>query len=310
MARTGIDTYLDSIGAVPLLTTEQEIDLGRKVQRMIELQQCGRELTSQEMREVKVGERAMDRFVKANLRLVVCVAKKYVGVLNHMDLMDLVQEGNIGLLTAVRKFDPSRGYKFSTYAFWWIKQSISRGITAKERVIRLPGRVADLASGWNKKVRELSQQLRRMPTLQEIADAFEMPIEEVRTYVNRGQCVVSLDKVAMDGDGSSIMELVVDPLDPEGIEAMERTEHQEMVMALESALGTLTPKEQTFVQRKWGIGSGVEETFVDIGKDHGISRERVRQVVEVAQRKMKFYLTAHQSVQKPAPRPKPVGAFT
>lgn len=310
MANAGINTYLDSIGAVPLLTVEQEIELGRKIQRMVELEECGRELTLQERREVKVGQRALERFVKSNLRLVVAVAKKYVGVLTHMELMDLVQEGNIGLMTAARKFDPTRGYKFSTYAFWWIKQSMSRAITAKERVIRLPGKVADLANGWNRKVRELSQTLQRMPTLEEIAEAFDVSMEEVYTYINRGQCVVSLDKVTMEGDGSSILDLVVDPLDPDGAEAMEKTEHQEMKMALETALGVLTPKEQSFVRRKWGIGCGVEETYVDIARDYGVSRERVRQVVDVAQRKMKFFLTTHQASKKAAPRAKAAGAFT
>jgi RNA polymerase primary sigma factor len=308
MARTGIDTYLNSIGAVPLLTPEQEIDLGRKVQRMVELEECDRELTLQEKKEVRIGQRALDRFVKSNLRLVVSAAKKYVGVLEHMDLMDLVQEGNIGLMVAVRRFDPGRGYKFSTYAYWWIRQAMARAITAKERYIRLPGKVAEMGSNWNRKVRELSQEFQRMPTTEEMAKAFDVPVEEVRVFLNRGKYVTSLDVLTMGGDGHSILDMVTDPLDPDGVEAMDKAEQQETLQALEVALGVLTPKERDFVKRRWGLQGVPEETYVDIGRDHGISRERVRQVVDQAQRKMRYYLTAQQP-QKAAPKRRTVGAF-
>lgn len=310
MGRTGVSTYLDSIGAVPLLTMEQEIDLGRKVKRMVELEECGRELTSQEKREVRVGQRAMDRFVKSNLRLVVSVAKKYAGVLEHMDLMDLVQEGNIGLMTAVRRFDPGRGYKFSTYAYWWIRQSMARAITAKERYIRLPGKVADMGSNWNRKMRELSQELKRMPTIEEMAKAFDVPVEEVRIFLDRGKYVTSLDVLTKNGEGSSILELISDPMDPDGVEAMEKSEMLESADAIQQAMSILTEKEQEFVRRRWGLDGGPEETLVDIGKSNGVSRERVRQVVDQAQRKMRFYLTTRQPAKKAPPRPRPVGAFT
>lgn len=295
MTRTGIDTYLNSIGAVPLLTSEQEIHLGRKVQRMLALQGEGRELTPQENQEVRVGERAVNRFVQSNLRLVVSVSKKYAGLLEHMDLMDLVQEGSIGLMTAVRKFDPSRGYKFSTYAYWWIKQAMIRGIAAKERSIRLPGKVSDMAGNWNKKVRELSQELRRMPTTEEMATAFDLPVQEVRTYLDRGKYVTSLDVAMMAGEGSTILEMISDPQDPDGTEAMEQTEMQEALAAMESALDVLTVKERDFVQRRWGLHGRPEETFVALGKGIGVSRERARQVVDQAQRKMKRYLMTHQA---------------
>jgi RNA polymerase primary sigma factor len=309
MSRTGIDTYLDSIGAVPLLTPEQEIQLGRQVQKMIELKELGRELTSQERKEVRLGERALQRFVQSNLRLVVSVAKRYAGVLEHMDLMDLVQEGNIGLITAVRKFDPGRGYKFSTYSYWWIRQAMLRGISAKERAIRLPGKVSDMASNWNKKVRELSQELRRMPNTEEMAVAFDLSVEEVRTYLDRGKYVTSLDVVMMAGEGSSVMELVKDPADPDGTMAMEQSEFRETVDALEAALDVLTPKEREYVQRKWGLHGRPEETFMDLGREAGLSRERIRQVVDTAQRKMKRYLLTRQPAQKPVQWTEPAGAL-
>ena len=306
MSRTGIDTYLDSIGAVPLLTPEQEIQLGRQVQRMVELKELGRELTSQERKEVRVGERALQRFVQSNLRLVVSVAKRYAGVLEHMDLMDLVQEGNLGLITAVRKFDPGRGYKFSTYSYWWIRQAMLRGISAKERAIRLPGKVSDMASNWNKKVRELSQELRRMPNTEEMAVAFDLSVEEVRTYLDRGKYVTSLDVVMVAGEGSSVMEMIKDPADPDGMLAMEQSEFRESV---EGALDVLTPKEREDVQRKWGLHGRPEETFMDLGREAGLSRERIRQVVDTAQRKMKRYLLMRQPAQKPADRSVALGAL-
>ena len=309
MARTGIDTYLSSIGTVPLLTPEQEIDLGRKVQRMLALQEEGGELTPQQLKEVRVGERAVNRFVQSNLRLVVSASKRYAGVLEHMDLMDLVQEGNIGLMTAVRKFDPSRGYKFSTYAYWWIRQAMIRGIAAKERSIRLPGKVSDMASNWNKKVRELSQELRRMPTTEEMATAFDLPVEEVRMYLDRGKYVTSLDAVMMAGEGSAVLDIISDPRDPDGTVAMEHTEMQETLVALESALDVLTPKERDFVQRRWGLHGRPEETFVDLGKGIGVSRERARQVVDQAQRKMKRYLMTHQAHKGEVLVRRSVGAF-
>lgn len=310
MARTGIDTYLNSIGTVPLLTPEQEIDLGRKVQRMLALQKEGKQLTPQQLKEVRVGERAVNRFVQSNLRLVVSASKKYAGVLEHMDLMDLVQEGNIGLMTAVRKFDPSRGYKFSTYAYWWIRQAMIRGIAAKERSIRLPGKVSDMASNWNKKVRELSQELRRMPTTEEMATAFDLPVEEVRMYLDRGKYVTSLDAVMMAGEGSAVLDIISDPRDPDGTVAMEHTEMQETLVALESALDVLTPKERDFVQRRWGLHGRPEETFVELGKGIGVSRERARQVVDQAQRKMKRYLMTHQAHKGEVLVRKSVGAYT
>lgn len=309
MSRTGIDTYLNSIGAVPLLMPEQEIQLGRQVQRMVELKEAERELTSQERKEVKVGERALQRFVQSNLRLVVSVAKRYAGVLEHMDLMDLVQEGNIGLITAVRKFDPGRGYKFSTYSYWWIRQAMLRGISAKERAIRLPGKVSDMACNWNKKVRELSQELRRMPNTEEMAVAFDLSVEEVRTYLDRGKYVTSLDVVMVAGEGSSVMEMIKDPADPDGTLAMEQSELRETVDALEAALNVLTPKEREYVQRKWGLHGRPEETFMDLGKEAGLSRERIRQVVDTAQRKMKRYLLMRQPAQQSVQGAEPVGAL-
>jgi RNA polymerase primary sigma factor len=293
-----VEAYLNAIGRTPLLTTDQEIELGRKVQRMVALQQeeeQGRELTPREAREVRVGKRAMELFVKANLRLVVNVAKRYYRVVTHMDLMDLVQEGNIGLMHGVLKFDPARGYKFSTYAYWWIRQAMSRAISTKERVVRLPGKVADMAANWSNAIQVLGQRYGRMPRTEELAEHFNVTVEDVQLYVNRGQQVYSLDHLALDGEGSPLSELICDPDDPGGEDSMRQAEQQEMISMLEGAFRFLTEKEAELVRRHWGIPPYSCETYTDIGRQMGVSRERVRQIVDVAHRKMRRYMAVSNS---------------
>ncbi len=290
-----IDAYLNAIGRTPLLTTDQEIELGRKVQKMVALQAETRQLTPAEQRQVRIGKRAMEQFVQANLRLVVNVAKRYCRVVSHMDMMDLVQEGNIGLMHGVLKFDPARGYKFSTYAYWWIRQSMARAISTKERVVRLPGKVADMAAGWSNAIQVLGQQYGRMPKVEELAEHFDVPVEDVRLYINRGQQVYSLDHVVMDGEGSALVDLVCDPTDPDGAESMQQAEDAEMQEMLNSAFSYLTAKEADLVKRFWGIGTGVTETYTDLGRQMGVSRERIRQIVAVAQNKMRRYMARSNS---------------
>lgn len=288
------DAYLNEIGRYRLLTPDEEISLGRRVQRMMQLRELDRPLTQQEQREVKSGQRAMDRFVRSNLKLVVACAKKYLPGVQHMDLMDLIQEGNLGLIRGVEKFDPTRGYKFSTYAYWWIRQAMSRSISMKERTIRLPGKAQDLATGWNKAMRELYHELGRTPTQSEIAEKFGVSGEELSVFLSRGlNSPISLDKVAREeNEGSSaLIELISDPDDPDGSEAMERAIYAEYAEVLHIAYEYLDDKEKEILNRRWGLNGHKQESYMDIGKSMHISRERVRQLQEKIQRKIRHRLT-------------------
>lgn len=288
------DQYLNEIGRYRLLTPDEEISLGRRVQRMMQLKELDRPLTDKEKREVKAGERAMDRFVRSNLKLVVACAKKYVPAVKHMDLMDLIQEGNIGLIRGVEKFDPTRGYKFSTYAYWWIRQAMSRSISMKERTIRLPGKAQDLAMGWNKAMRELYHELGRTPTQKEIAAKFDVSAEELNLFLNRGlNSPISLDKVACESNDSSsaLVELISDPDDPDGSEAMERAIYSEYADVLHVAYEFLDDKEKEIINRRWGLNGYEPESYMDISKRFHVSRERVRQLQENIQRKIRYRLT-------------------
>ena len=178
-----ISWYLSNIGRVPLLTPAEEIELGNQVQKMMVLTEDGqlnektKDFTPQDKRTIKIGRRAKERMMKANLRLVVSVAKKYQG--KGLELLDLVQEGSLGLERAVEKFDPTRGYKFSTYAFWWIRQSMTRAIACQSRTIRLPVHLSERLATIRKISRELAHKLGAMPSRIEIAEAMEIDVEEL-----------------------------------------------------------------------------------------------------------------------------------
>ena len=178
-----ISWYLSNIGRVPLLTPAEEIELGNQVQKMMVLTEDGqlnektKEFTTQQKRIIKIGRRAKERMMKANLRLVVSVAKKYQG--KGLELLDLVQEGSLGLERAVEKFDPTRGYKFSTYAFWWIRQSMTRAIACQSRTIRLPVHLSERLASIRKVSRDLAHQLGAMPSRIEIAEAMDIDVEAV-----------------------------------------------------------------------------------------------------------------------------------
>ena len=290
-SRTSVDDYLNEIGRYPLLTPEQEIALGRKVQRMMELRQLKEErpLTPTEKKQYEAGKRAADKFVRSNLKLVVTVAKKYIRSVRHMDILDLIQEGNIGLLRGVEKFDPARGYKFSTYAYWWIRQGMSRAIAVKERTVKLPSTVHDIAANWNKMTRELTASLGRFPNIHEIADYFNCSIEEIQTFINRGMHQpVSLDRVMNNDEGSVMMELISDPSDPDGEAALEKALYSEYSEILEIAYQFLDEKERYVLDARWGLNGKEPRSFVDIGRELGVSRERVRQLLQRIHRKIQY----------------------
>jgi RNA polymerase sigma factor (sigma-70 family) len=289
---TGIDDYLNEIGRYRLLTPDEEITLGKQVQRMRELQQQEAPLTPAEQREVRVGQRAQEKFVRSNLKLVVNVARKYMRSTRSMELMDLVQEGNIGLIRGVEKFDPTRGYKFSTYAYWWIRQAITRAISTKDRALKLPSKIAEMAMGWSRKVSDLSQELGRTPTDAELAEHFKCSLEDITLFKERGTTrMLSLDAVCSEDSTMTLNDLLQDPDDPLGQEAVDKIFYSGYKKLLSPALALLDQRESDMLSRRWGLKDGVPQTQTEISKDYDLSRERVRQIVGIAERKLRRRLT-------------------
>jgi RNA polymerase sigma factor (sigma-70 family) len=206
-----IKDYLNSIARYPLLTPQQEIQLGRRVSRWQELRHAER-LTTVEQRELRSGERARQRFIQSNLQLVVHVARKYHKRQNRsLELMDLVQEGNIGLARAVELFDPSRGYKFSTYAYWWIRQAITRALIMQDSMIRLPTSLHELLFKIGRTAQAMAHRLGREPTMTELAAEVNLETKDLATILKRAYKVTSLDQKVHDADSGSIGDAIADP---------------------------------------------------------------------------------------------------
>ena len=206
-----IKDYLNSIAKYPLLTPEQEIYLGRRVSRWQELR-VKDSLTPDERRQLRSGERARQRFIQSNLQLVVHVARKYDRRQNKtLELMDLIQEGNIGLARAVELFDPSRGYKFSTYAYWWIRQGITRALIMQDAMIRLPSSLHELLFKINRTAQEMGHRLGRQPSISELAAEIDMDTEQLSIMLKRAYRVTSLDQKVHDAESGSICDTIADP---------------------------------------------------------------------------------------------------
>jgi RNA polymerase sigma factor (sigma-70 family) len=292
--RSSVDRYLDDIGRIPLLTNDEEITLGRLIQQSIalEVEAETRELTKTEKVLVRKGKRAKERMVTANLRLVVFVARKYIQRrLQSLDMLDLIQEGSSGLVRAAEKFDPARGYKFSTYAYWWIRQAITRAIAQQEWAIRRPHHIAELAGKLAKTYERLMHDLHRQPTMQELADDLNVPVEELVLLRNRGNGTISLDsQVLADHDCSRLMDLIVyeDEKDRDDADIALDLELRRPVLV--AAMEHLTERERDFLVSKYGLVDGVCMTNAELARQAGTSRERVRQITERAVRKLRFQL--------------------
>ena len=204
-------SYLNEIARYPLLTVDQEIQYGRRIAAMRELRDIDRPLTPAEQRVMRSGLRARERFMQCNLQLVVHVAKKYENrKRKSLEIMDLVQEGNIGLARAVELFDYSRGYKFSTYAYWWIKQGIQRAISQSDAMIRLPTGLHDLLTKVARTTSDLGQRLGRMPSMQEVADDMAVNLSAIHDAIRRSYAVCSLDAISANNDTASILDMIAD----------------------------------------------------------------------------------------------------
>jgi RNA polymerase primary sigma factor len=276
--------YLSSIGREPLLTPAEEIELGNQVQTMMRLVEEGRaDYSIQERKIIKIGRRSKERMMKANLRLVVSVAKKYQG--KGLELLDLIQEGSLGLERAVEKFDPTRGYKFSTYAFWWIRQSMTRAIACQSRTIRLPVHLSERLATVRKVSLELAHKLGAMPSRREIAEAIGMPVDELDSLLRQALTTSSLDAPINADEGRSFLgDLIADNSSEEPLDQVERGIHQEQ---LGRWLGHLTDQEREVLGLRFGLDGQERHTLAEIGRLLDVSRERVRQVELKALRKLR-----------------------
>ena len=279
-----ITWYLATIGREPLLTPAEEIELGNQVQTMMRLTEEGdRELSDLEKKLLRIGKRSKQRMMKANLRLVVSVAKKYQG--KGLELLDLIQEGSLGLERAVEKFDPTRGYKFSTYAFWWIRQSMTRAIACQSRTIRLPVHLSERLTAIRKVSLDLAHKLGAMPSRQEIAEAMAMPIEELDGLLRQSLTTSSLDAPVNGDEGRSFLgDLIADSSEEEPLDRVERGIHQEQ---LGRWLSHLSDQERQVLQLRFGLEGEDRHTLAEIGRQLDVSRERVRQVELKALRKLR-----------------------
>jgi len=285
--------YLKEIGKVDLLTPEQEIVLAQKMgagntakEQMEELEKEGGEVPDEVRKElnqlIKEGERAKQSLAEANLRLVVSIAKRYVG--RGMLFLDLIQEGNLGLIKAVEKFDYTKGYKFSTYATWWIRQAITRAIADQARTIRIPVHMVETINKVIRVNRQLLQELGHDPTPEETAAEMNMPVEKVREIMKIAQEPVSLETPIGEEEDSHLGDFIPDEDASEPSEAASFTLLKEQLV---DVLSTLTPREEKVLKLRFGIEDGRTRTLEEVGKEFNVTRERIRQIEAKALRKLR-----------------------
>ena len=292
--------YLKEIGKVPLLSAEEEIELAKNMEagavakeKIAILKSREENATEEELEEIKeeiknlqkdldAGDEAKKRLAEANLRLVVSIAKRYVG--RGMLFLDLIQEGNLGLIKAVEKFDYRKGYKFSTYATWWIRQAITRAIADQARTIRIPVHMVETINKLIRVSRQLLQELGREPSPEEIAAEMNMPVERVREILKISQEPVSLETPIGEEEDSHLGDFIQDDNVPVPADAAAFTLLKEQ---LEEVLGTLTEREQKVLTLRFGLEDGRARTLEEVGKEFNVTRERIRQIEAKALRKLR-----------------------
>ena len=293
--------YLKEIGKVPLLSAEEEINLAQRMEagnvatekfqllktRMEETEDEAEKAEIQEeikamQKDIDLGSDAKKRLAEANLRLVVSIAKRYVG--RGMLFLDLIQEGNLGLIKAVEKFDYRKGYKFSTYATWWIRQAITRAIADQARTIRIPVHMVETINKLIRVSRQLLQELGREPSPEEIAAEMNMPVERVREILKISQEPVSLETPIGEEEDSHLGDFIQDDNVPVPADAAAFTLLKEQ---LEEVLGTLTEREQKVLTLRFGLEDGRARTLEEVGKEFNVTRERIRQIEAKALRKLR-----------------------
>lgn len=285
--------YLKEIGKVDLLTASEEVDLAMKIEagleatEKLEAADAGElELTRAEMRRLtrieNVGLEAKQALISANLRLVVSIAKRYVG--RGMQFLDLIQEGNLGLIKAVEKFDHTKGFKFSTYATWWIRQAITRAIADQARTIRIPVHMVETINKVKKVSSQLLHEYGHDPSAEEIAERLDMPVDKVREIMRVAQEPVSLETPIGEEEDSHLGDFIPDDDAPVPAEAASQTLLKEQ---LADVLKTLTPREEKVLRLRFGLEDGRPRTLEEVGKEFNVTRERIRQIEAKALRKLR-----------------------
>ena len=272
--------YLREIGRVPLLSALQEVSLAKRMERG--KAERAKSLTEQNFRILCDAEEAQRQLTEANLRLVVSVAKKYIG--RGMNLLDLIQEGNIGLIRAVEKFDYTKGYKFSTYATWWIRQAITRAIADQARTIRIPVHMVETINRLIRISRRLLQELGREPSSEEIAAEMQISPDKVREIIKVSQEPVSLETPIGEEDDSHLGDFLEDHA---ALAPADAASHQLLKEQVKDALGSLTQREQEVLRLRFGLDDGRSRTLEEVGKEFKVTRERIRQIEAKALRKLR-----------------------
>jgi RNA polymerase primary sigma factor len=268
IADDSVRLYLREIGKIPLLSAEEELTLAHRV---------------------VAGDRdAKDKMAEANMRLVVSIAKRYVG--RGLDLLDLVQEGNTGLLRAVEKFDPDKGFKFSTYATWWIRQAITRAIADQARTIRIPVHMVETINKLLRTQRRLTQELNREPTNEEIAAAMEIEVDKVEHIMKIKQDISSLDASIRDDEEESVLSDFIE--DEDTISPEESATNQLLKEQVKGMLGALTEREQKILKLRFGLEDGKQHTLEEVGQEFSVTRERIRQIEAKALAKLRKHKDA------------------
>ncbi len=267
IANDSIRLYLCEIGKVPLLTAKEEVDLARRIK--------------------KGDQTAKKQLAEANLRLVVSIAKKYIG--RGLSFLDLIQEGNIGLFRAVEKFDPDRGFKFSTYATWWIRQAITRAIADQARTIRIPVHMVETINKLTHAQRRLVQELGREPLVEELAAEMDMEEKKVRHILKISQDIVSLEAPVGTEEDSKLGDFIEDD---EAQSPLEATNRQLVKENIHEMLQYLSPRERKIIEMRFGLNDGVGHTLEEVGHEFGVTRERIRQIEAKVLQKMKEHPTS------------------
>lgn len=288
-----VKMYLHDIGQIELLTMTQELEYARTYQESLMCQEKintykkqGKQISDEEMKELQQkideGEQARKILIESNLRLVVSIAKIYLG--RGLLLLDLIQEGNMGLMKAVNKFDPTKGFKFSTYATWWIRQAITRAIADNARTIRIPVHMVETINKLVRTTRRLTQEKRREPTPEEIAAEMKISVEKVQNIQRIAQEPISTDATVGEDDDSSLGDFIDDK---DTLNPLEYTENMIYREEIEKVLQTLTPKEEKVIRLRHGLYDNRVRTLEEVGKEFNLTRERIRQIEVKALRRLR-----------------------